>query len=1244
MAVRGPLISMSTTHGQPGLSSEQRSTIRSTILNARQILEDEFRRQLEKYGIHENKRLRLDDLSHLSAEERHTRHILDAAIERELESTEGDLERSITNYVREATKTYLNRFVALKTIEVRGLVEETITERPEYGNRSYMHHTVAEIAGELTNAPDDGFGAALDLAYQEIGAEIQMIFEESEHTTIDLDPQVRNKVLDELATIEDDAWENDETLGWVYQYFGEDERGEIDDRIDKENYKVQGTDIATKTQLFTPSYIVQWLVDNSLGRLWLEMQGDRTSIADEDNCFYLAPREDSLIDRESKDVRDIKVLDPACGSGHMLFYAFDVLYEMYLEEAQVPEAHIPNKILKNNLYGIDIDPGVAQLAALSLYVKAKTKEPDVEIEQINIVSADAILVNGDKKKSILEGLGEPDRSILEKVWESFENIREYGSLVRIEEKVDEILEEYEEETGHEFASGQTRLSEGGMAGQGSLDTTNQGEEWPSVREEIKKRISNLANRALEQNNPVEEMFADEVEKSIRLLDLLLYDYDVVVSNPPYLGSRKMGGELKNFVKENYTGYRDLYASFIERCGEFAGEDKYVSMITMETFMYLYSFRKVRPQLLDEMNIIDVAHLENRDKGYMNVAFLLRKSNSYEDSPSRFNRLVNIENKINGLGEITKANRRKEQHKNVYVVDQDSFKNIGRTPFIYWLGQEVLELFPENPTIEDIGVVRAGLETGNDEQFVRKWWEISDESRQSEYVIYQKSGTNNLYYDFPDDFLNWGDDGQKLRNFDEGNGTPNEQHYFTEAITVRGFGNKLVARRFTEKMVFSHISPYIYSDEVSRDLLLGLLSSSVYRFIANGLNPGLHFEAGDIKQLPIKTQYSNGDKIQELVGTAVMRQKHLSCLVEYSADFDPELLEETVQESIMNLARTENMAKADVRSIHGLVDNLIFEEHNISDITQSRIYENLPQNLADFPHITNVDDLDTSELTFREKVQTKTLPGDEYNQLVDAIDERKDNDIYEISEDLEISPYTVAMVCHKQNLYTRDEKRKTAGRLLSYYLGCAIGRWELDGLVPDEDGIITFDERDGNSVVDYIYDCIELTFGSDELDRMIQDIESLLGRDIEGWLRDRFFRYHHVDEYKRRGQRIPIYWQLESPDGAFSCFIYYHNIDGNTLPKLRGQYLDPRIDRLDNELETLNAQTNGDNPDKELLNRKEETRNDLEDIKEFRDIIDEMIDDGVSVDPDKGIWENIKQWDRYEILETGLPKLKSSYSR
>ncbi|MFC6765533.1 Eco57I restriction-modification methylase domain-containing protein [Natrinema soli] len=633
---------MSTTHGQPGLSSDQRSTIRSTILSTRRTLEDELRRQLEKYGIYENKRLPLEDLTHLSAEDRHTRRTLDAAIERELESTEGDLQRSITNYVREATKTYLNRFVALKTIEVRGLVEETITERPEYGNRSYMHHTVAEIAGELTNAPDDGFGAALDLAYQEIGAEIRMIFEESEHTAIDLDAQVREEILDELDAIDDQAWESDEALGWVYQYFGEEEREEIDERVDEENYKIAGTDIATKTQLFTPRYIVEWMVDNSLGRLWLEMQGGRTNIADEDNCFYLAPLEESLIDRETKPVEEIKVLDPACGSGHMLFYAFDVLYQMYLEEGEVPERYIPREILRNNLYGVDIDSGAAQIAALSLYLKAKDQSPEVEIPQLNIVSADAVLINGERKEEILERAGsELEREILEQIWNSFGDIRELGSLVQVEDRIDEVLDEYREEFEE---TGQTQFtSGGGLTSQSTFVTRGEEESWDEIKSRLMQSVQNLAIEALEHNDPIEEMFAAEVGKTVELLDVLIGEYDTVVSNPPYLQSKKMGETLKGYVRDHYVGKYDVYGAFIERCLSFSSETGHVSMVTPENFMFLYYFRGLRKKLLNKSYFIEAAHLSRygfeQQKDAYTIPFVLRGSAPTEGEPSRFYRMT-----------------------------------------------------------------------------------------------------------------------------------------------------------------------------------------------------------------------------------------------------------------------------------------------------------------------------------------------------------------------------------------------------------------------------------------------------------------------------------------------------------------------------------------------------------------------------------------------------------------------------
>jgi len=1237
---------MSTTHGQPGLSSDQRSTIRSTILSTRHTLEDELRRQLEKYGIYEDKKLPHDQLTHLSAEELHIRDKIDAAIERELASTEGDLERSITNYVREATKTYLNRFVALKTIEVRGLVKETITERPKYGNRSYMHHTVAEIAGELTNARDDGFGAALDLAYQEIGAEIRMIFEESEHTAIDLDAQVREEVLDDLDAIDDDAWESDEALGWVYQYFGEEEREEIDERVDEENYKIAGTDIATKTQLFTPRYIVEWMVDNSLGRLWLEMQGGRTNINDEDNCFYLAPLEDSLTDREAKPVKDITVLDPACGSGHMLFYAFDVLYQMYLEESEVPEKYIPREILRNNLYGVDIDSGAAQIAALSLYLKAKEKSSDVTIPQLNIVSADAVLINGDRKQDVLERASSGlEEEILEQVWRSFENIREVGSLVEVEDRIDSILEDYRET----FESkGQAQFTEGGeLSTQSTFVSEGQEETWVELKKRLMENVREIARTALEQDDPVEGMFANEVGKTVELLDVLRGDYDIVVSNPPYLGSGKMGDDLKKFVKDNYLGSRDLYAAFIERCSDFAGDGNYVSMVTPENFMFLYSYRKLRSNIVQNQQFIEGAHLSrygfDQQKDAYTIPFVLRNNDPSEFECSRFYRMTedqpeyaHYEDKIAGLEQITQTHRRGDEHDDVYVVNQNSFKEIDRSPFIYWFGQEILQIFIEHTQLGKIADVKQGLSTGNDGLFMRKFWEVPD-ANDDRYIQFQKSGTDSPYYDRPQDFLDWGDSGEKIKNYD-GSAVRNEDYYFRDGLTVRPFGD-LIARE-AHNLIFGK-SYFISSEVVSNDLLNGLLNSSLYKFMMDGINPSLNVQVGDLKTLPIPESLEFGDEVRTLVREGVKKRVAQSSLAEISFDFNPDIIKE--QPSISELKYKKELLSADILIIQGLVNKLIFDSYGIADETRSRIYEN--ENPAHFPHISNVGELEnTMENQFREKIQTKQLPSEEYKSLISDLREHKEQNIHAISEELQISPYTVVMLRREHNIYTQDEREDIANELLSTSLGYALGRWETENLEIAEDGILVFDDNFDDYILQFLEESLGLSTGENNTYQTMQKIERYLNEDVGDWMRNSFFRYYHCKQYRRRGQRIPLYWQLESPEGEFSCFIYYHSINENTLPKLRGQYLDSRIAEFENELETLNSQTSGDNPDKELLRRKEEVQNGLDDIREFRDTIDQMIDDGVTVDVEKGIWENIKEWDQYEVLETGLPKLKSSYSR
>ncbi len=1219
---------MSTTHGQPGLSSDQRSTIRSAILSTRHTLEDELRRQLEKYGIYEAKKLPLDKLTHLSAEEIHTRRTLDAAIERELESTEGDLERSITNYVREATKTYLNRFVALKTIEVRDLVEETITERPEYGNRSYMHHTVAEIAGELTNAPDDGFGASLELAFQEIGAEIRMIFEESEHTAIDLDVQVREDVLDELDAIADDAWESDEALGWVYQYFGEDEREEIDERVDKENYKIAGTDIATKTQLFTPRYIVEWMVDNSLGRMWLEMQDGKTNIADEEICFNLAPVDDSLVDRDKKSVEEVTVLDPACGSGHMLSYAFDVLYQMYLEEGKIPEKYIPREILRNNLYGIDIDSGAAQIAALSLYLKAKEKSPNVEIPQLNINSADTVLINGDRKQELLSRANsELEENILEQIWTKFQDIRELGSLIRIEEQIDDVLEEYRQQIEE---TGQTKFTSGGdLSTQTSVVGDEGGEEtWEQVKVRLLEAISNLATDALEHDDPIEEMFTDEVDKSVRIVDCLIREYDIVITNPPYLGSGKMGDRLRDHIRSGYVGKRDTYAAFIERCNELTKPAGYTAMITIETFMYQYVYRGFRPKFLEWTNLVDALHLSNRDEAYMNIAFISRSFNEKELKPSRFIRLVEQDNKVEATNNAISTLRSNDKFEESYIVDQRTFKEIDRTPFLYWFGSHILDLFADLPSVEDRLEVRQGLATGDDDRFVRKWWELPPDDLSDKYVTYQKSGSNQPYYDAQRDYIYWENDGEAIKDYD-GSRPQNQDYYFREGTSFRGFGNYAVARLKPDDTIFYHKSHFAYSPDLPDEYILGYGNSTLARFLLDGINPSQNFEVGDIERLPIDPEPVNINVIIELVQRAMRARESIVELDETADDFFPQKFEEHIEENPISLLAHEDRKQAEVGIIHGTIDEIIFDAYEIPDQERSRLYESLPKNLSDYPTIPSAD--------------PSQIPGLEHSAVSismreDAlsVEELKDapTEVREAAESLEVSPLAIASLRYKEEIYANDRLEKLAGRLLSYCLGRAFGRWESDR----DNDILVIDDYSDDSLVPIVED--ELESLSDDAESIITKIESWLGRSIAEWFHERFFRHYHCKEYRRRGQRIPVYWHLASENEAFSCYINYYDIGLNMFSKLRGQYVDSHIDRLENTKQQLREQMQNvdENKKAELSQEVEQIEEDLEEITNFRKRLDTIIDDGFDVDLDHGIWTHLQEVDEYNLLAVPVDKL------
>jgi hypothetical protein len=399
----------------------------------------------------------------------------------------------------------------------------------------------------------------------------------------------------------------------------------------------------------------------------------------------------------------------------------------------------------------------------------------------------------------------------------------------------------------------------------------------------------------------------------------------------------------------------------------------------------------------------------------------------------------------------------------------------------------------------------------------------------------------------------------------------------------------------------------------------------------GLNPGLNFNPGDVGNTPFNPEPDGIEEVNQLVELCIQERKDQFLLEDKGVEFDPASFVDLYTKQ----SYFEDMRVANVEVANDIISNLVFDQYQISEKTRDQIRSNMSPDLTEYPYIRAGGQGLPPVLA--DYVETKE-DEEKISECRSYLEENKEKGLLEIAKELEISPHTVAKVRYDSGLYPDERKQNNAGRILSTLLGYHFGRF---GDTSESSEILDISQI-SSSDWSVLADVGDAVFGN--YDHVQKEIEALTNREIRNWISDRYFRYNHCKQYKRRGQCNPIYWQLESPGGAFSCFIYYHSIDVNTLPKLRGQYLDPRIGELENELETLTAQTSGDNPDKELLNRKEEVQNDLDDIREFRDTIDEMIDDGVTVDIEKGIWENIREWDQYEVLETGLPKLKSSYSR
>lgn len=578
------------------LDDRTKRRLKSLVLELRRNLEEDLTRQLRRLGVDATKGAPtpIEKLSYLEDDEVAARRTVDALIDKKQQVTP-KLATAIASVVREGAYTHLNRLVGLRCMEARklltvdGEITEVVTPRPEHGGRPKLLWTMREANSRYRHGEDaeerlwrDG----LDRAFRAVTDEIRVLFDPEDpcarvwpsHATL-------RRVVEALSDLPPEVFLADETLGWLYQYFQSEEKGRVFEEVRTRKKKVQWHDIVPVTSLYTERYMVDFLLQNSIGALWMEMYPDST--LPESWPYYVTPATPRT--RPAKPVKEWRILDPACGSGHFLVVAFDLLRQLYAEERRlaeigrvpaewaVPEDQVAATILRDNLHGIDIDPRSVQIAALALWLKARGAGL-AEAPTLNLVIADCVLGEGEAYEALLDrykahpAIQEAIRSI----WTSLQHIRDLGSLIRVEEELETAVKKVMKKERKEAP-----LLESAV-------------DWDEYRARLLRDLREAFLAEAKTDDLGHRLFGVEGQKGVDFVEALSRRYDVVCTNPPYMGSKNMATVLKDFVGKHYApGKRDLYAAFILRCRELAAEGGYVAMVTQQSWMFLRSYADLR---------------------------------------------------------------------------------------------------------------------------------------------------------------------------------------------------------------------------------------------------------------------------------------------------------------------------------------------------------------------------------------------------------------------------------------------------------------------------------------------------------------------------------------------------------------------------------------------------------------------------------------------------------------------------
>ncbi|MGO4887984.1 BREX-1 system adenine-specific DNA-methyltransferase PglX [Anaerobacillus sp. MEB173] len=893
-----------------------------------------------------------------------------------------------------------------------------------------------------------------------------------------------------VTTIPEENWCQVEMIGSLYQYFISDKKNEAF-RLRKKKSKIEKSFIPAATQLFTPSWIVKYLVENSLGALWLE---NHQSLLKREFSYYI-----NLDDQEEEVLRqweqcknpqlkleDIKVVDPACGTGHILIYVFEILFKLY-EEQGYSRNEIPSYIFENNLYGFDIDERAIEIAIFALLMKARQYTTNNSISLLPTIQVLAFKESNQIDKHALALLTESDKQYkqIEMILDAFEDAKNFGSLIQVP-----VVDYYQLE-----------------------EVINQKEKKGCLS--IKQTEAIYSFRML-----------------LTQAKILSTNYDVVITNPPYMGNRGMNKSLRDYVKRYYPlSKTDLFAVFIEKTMELTKENGFIATINQHSWMFLSSFEKLRNKMLEEMTFQSMLHLGT--KAFEEVNGEIVQSTAYI---CRKHKLNHFKAKYFQLTQFSSSKEKKEAFLNekapLYQAKQTAFVGIPGQPFAYWVSESVSALFKQYPGFSQfIELTGSQHITANNDQYLRYFWEIDRTELFHRWVSYAKGGSYRKWYGNTELVLDWGEGAQTFYETNVTSNKINQKYMFRKGITWSATTTSAFScRQLINRGAFDKKGPSLFvNDDHYYYYFMGFLNSKLANNLLQILSSSIDYQNIDIHRLPIiiPTEKQRND--------VTMLVKH--CIA---------------------------IAKEEWDSFETSWD---FKRHPFLQFQQGSPY--IEQSFYNWYSHTN--------LMFNQLWNNEQR----MNKIISQI-------YHEDGERLNVDQRLIS--------YRKADKDRDVRTFLSYIVGCILGRYTIDkegitfaggtfdetnyvSFKPNKNGIVpVFDEvRAENDLVCRLIEFIKVTYGDATIDANLEWIAEVLGKTSEESAVERIRKYfaaHFYKDHVKHFKKRPIYWLFTSGENkAFQAYVYLHRMDEHVIRNIRNNYVLRLLKNYERKISSLQSVLN-----------------------------------------------------------------------